>query len=66
MLGAAREIAAAEGRTIGAALSMLARRGLQATTQVDRGVGGFPVFNLPGIGPTITSEGVRAALEDDP
>ena len=60
---AARELAAAERRTLGAVVSELARRGLTpASAAVD---GELPVIRVPaGTGP-ITPEMVRRALDDD-
>lgn len=62
ILAAARSIAA-EGRSIGSALSMVARRGLQASARTERGAGGFPMFGVAVSSP-ITSEAVRAALDE--
>ncbi len=63
VLAAARSLAAAQGRSLGAILSDLARRGLDDGADVVVG-DGFPVFDVPSGGRPITSEAVRAALDD--
>lgn len=65
VLAAARSLATAEGRSVGAVLSSLARRGLHRDVARGTGAGGFPVFDVPAAGTPITSEAVRAALDDD-
>jgi hypothetical protein len=64
ILSAARSIAAAEGRSIGSALSMITRRGLHPSVRAERGAGGFPIFDVA-VGGPITSEAVRAALDEE-
>ena len=65
VLEAARSIARAEGRGVGAVISELARRGLTpARTRVDA-EDGFPVFQVPDDAPPITDAMVRAALDED-
>lgn len=64
VLAAARSLARAQHRSIGAALSALARRGLTPPTSTTAGAGGFPVFDVAA-GAPITSERVRAALDDE-
>jgi hypothetical protein len=65
VLTAARSLARAQGRSIGAVLSDLARRGLSDSLEV-RGDDDFPVFAVPADGRPITSEMVRAAQDDVP
>lgn len=60
----ARQIAAAEGRSVGAVLSSLARRAL-APTPITENDSRFPVFDVPDGAPTITSEDVARALDDE-
>lgn len=60
---AARELAAAERRSLGSVISQLARRGLTpARIDVD---GRFPVIRMPPGTPAITPEMVRRALDED-
>lgn len=61
VLVVARELARAEGLSIGAVVSDLARRGL-APARVDR-EHGRPVVRSPAGSPPITPEMVRRALE---
>ena len=59
---AARELAAAEGRSLGSVVSELARRGLiPARFEVD---GALPVVHVPAGTPPITPEMVRRALDE--
>lgn len=61
---AARSIAASEHRSLGEVLSELVRRGLAPRQGAYAVQDGFPVFSVdPGAG-AITSEMVRAALEE--
>lgn len=63
VVAAARELAALEGRTLGAVISELARRGLTpAQIELD---GALPVVRLPAGSPPITPEMVRRALDED-
>lgn len=64
VLAAARSLARAEGRSLGATLSRLARRGLHPQVATTTGGGGFPVFDVAAGGRPITSEAVRAAQDD--
>ena len=65
VLAAAKSIARAEGRGVGAVISELARRGLSPTA-VRVGVeDGFPVFSVADDAPPITDAMVRAALDED-
>jgi len=64
VLEAARAIARAEGRSLGAVISGLPRRGLVQPTVGTDGEDGFPVFRIPAASPPITEETVRAGLEE--
>jgi len=61
---AAKAKADYEKKTLGAALSELARQGLAPSPSIDRRKNRLPQFTIPG-GVIITSEVVDAALEDD-
>lgn len=61
----ARSLANAENRSLGQVISDLARRGLAPSQGRIRSEGGFPVFDVPADAPPITSDMVRAALDDD-
>jgi hypothetical protein len=63
VVAAAREIAAAERRSLGAVISQLARRGL-TPARVDAS-GALPVIRVPSGSPPITPEMVRRALDED-
>lgn len=62
VLAAARAIAEAERRSVGAIVSELARRGLEPVTGRDED--GFPVFEVPAGTPPLTPELVRQALDE--
>lgn len=63
MIAAARELAAASGRSLGATVSELARRGLTpAAVDVE---GELPVIRVPAGSKPITPEMVRRALDED-
>jgi hypothetical protein len=63
VVSAARELAAAERRSLGSVISQLARRGLTpASIEADEGV---PVIRVPAGTPPITPEMVRRALDED-
>ena len=63
VMAAARELASAEKRSIGAVVSELARRGLTpARVEVD---GELPVIRVPAGTAPITPEMVRRALDED-
>ncbi|MBM3494011.1 MAG: antitoxin [Armatimonadetes bacterium] len=64
VLLAARSLARARSSSLGAAVSELARKGLQPS-RVAATPTAFPVFDVPPDAPTITMEAVRA-LEDEP
>lgn len=63
VLEEARLIAAAENRSVGAVISMLARRSLRPTPLADDD--GFPVFDVAEDAPVITSHHVARALDDE-
>jgi hypothetical protein len=63
VMTAARELARHEGRSIGAVVSDLARRGL-TPARVER-EHGRPVIRSPGGAPPITPEMVRRALDEN-
>ena len=65
VLRAARSVAAAERKTIGKALSELARRG-QAPRSQPNSRSGFPVFDVEPDTPPITLEMVKDALDGAP
>ena len=63
LVAAARELAAAEGRSLGSVISELARRGLTpARVEVD---GDLPVIRVPAGRPAITPQMVLRALDED-
>lgn len=62
VLAAARSLAAEKGVSLGAAVSELARRGLQSGR--DHAEGDLPVFHVPTDAPPITPEMVDAALDE--
>ena len=63
VMESARQIAAADGRSVGAVISALARRALQPTAI--RPGGGFPVFDVAPDAPPITADDVARALDDE-
>ena len=65
VLEAAKSIARAERRGVGAVISELARRGLAPTTIRVSAEDGFPVFSVAADAPPITDAMVRAALDED-
>ena len=65
VLNAARAIARAEGRGVGAVLSGLVRRALAPADVGGEPDDGFPVFRVPSGSPPLTDEMVQAALEVD-
>jgi hypothetical protein len=62
VLNAAKSIAASQGRSLGAVLTELARRGLQP--RETRRSGLVPVFDIDAATPPLTPEMVREALDD--
>jgi len=62
---AARSLAGAAGRGLGAVISDLARKGLHAPLPAGRARRGFPTFDVPDKAAPITAEMVRLALEDE-
>lgn len=63
VVSAARELADAQNRSLGAVISDLARRGL-TPSKVDT-FGSLPVIRVPAGTAPITPEMVRRALEED-
>lgn len=63
VVAAARELAAAERRSLGSVISDLARRGL--TPARVEAEGDLPVIRVPAGTPVITPEMVRRALDED-
>lgn len=63
LLAAARELAAAERRSLGSVISELAWRGL--TPARVGAAGDLPVIRVPAGLPAITPQMVRRALDDD-
>ena len=63
VIEAAKELAGIEGRSLGAVVSDLVRRGL-TPAKVDSG-DGIPVIRVPAGSPPITPEVVRRALDED-
>jgi hypothetical protein len=62
---AARSLAGAGGKGLGAVISDLARKGLRAPFPAGRTRRGFPTFDVPAKAAPITAEMVRSALEDE-
>ncbi|MHB8695838.1 MAG: antitoxin [Solirubrobacteraceae bacterium] len=63
VVAAAKELAAAQRRSLGSVISELARRGLTpARVEADEGL---PVIRGPAGTPAITPEMVRRALDED-
>ncbi len=63
VVAAAKELAAAERRSLGSVISELARRGL--TPARVEAEDGLPVIRAPAGTPAITPEMVRRALDED-
>lgn len=63
VLESARVLAAADGRTVGAVISDLARRTLRPTPV--RTGSGLPVFDVAPDAPPITLDDVARALDDE-
>ena len=63
VVASARELAASQGRSLGAVISELARRGL-TPARVDA-EGDLPVIRVPAGSAPITPEMVRRALDED-
>jgi hypothetical protein len=62
-VAAAKELAAAQRRSLGSVISELARRGLTpARVEAEEGL---PVIRVPAGTPAITPEMVRRALDED-
>jgi len=63
VLSVARAAAAAEGISLGAVVSRLARQGMTSTARVAEG--DLPFFKVPPDAPPITPEMVRRALDEE-
>ena len=63
VVAAAKELAAMSGRSLGATISELARRGLTPAA-VDTG-GDLPLIRVPAGSPPITPDMVRRALDEN-
>ncbi len=61
---AARSLAAARGRGLGAVISDLARKGLRAPLPAGGTRRGFPTFDVPANAAPLTADMVRSAIED--
>jgi hypothetical protein len=62
VLHEARQLAVADGRSIGAVISELARRALRPTPLARDGA--FPTFDVPAGAPAISAEDVARALDE--
>lgn len=62
---AARSLASARGKGLGAVVSDLARKGLREPVATGRSRRGFPTFDVPAHASPITAAAVRSALEDE-
>lgn len=65
VLDQARAIARDRGISLGAAVSLLAERGLRAAPAVGSDATGLPAFDVASDAPVLTPEMVRAALDDE-
>lgn len=61
----AKQLAAAQGKPLGAVVSALMRQGIQRTQPKLKTRNGFPVFDVPPGGRTVTLEDVKRAEEED-
>jgi hypothetical protein len=61
---AARSVARAEGKSLGAIVSRLVRQGLAPRRTASAKRGRFPVFTVRRDAPAITTEMVRRALDE--
>jgi hypothetical protein len=64
ILRVARSLARSEGRSIGAVVSELARKGLRPAQIRSSGRSGLPTFDVPVDAAPVTPEMVRQALDD--
>lgn len=64
VLRAARSLSRAEGKSLGAVVSELARKGLRPAPPGRKRRGGLPTFDVPDDAAVLTPEMVREALED--
>ncbi len=65
VLAAARALARSEGTSLGRAVGVLVRRGLEPSRPTGSSPSGFPTFAVPANARPITPEDVRAALDDE-
>lgn len=64
VLRVARSLARSEGKTVGAVVSELARKGLRPAPIRLPDRSGLPAFEVPADAPALTPETVRRALDD--
>lgn len=64
VLRAARSLSRAEGKSLGAVVSELARKGLRPAPVRRKGRSRLPTFDVPDDAAALTPEMVREALED--
>jgi hypothetical protein len=64
-LAAARSLARSEGLSLGRAVGVLVRRGLEPNGRRGSSTSGFPTFAVSSTARPITPEDVRAALDDE-
>jgi hypothetical protein len=65
VLDQARAVARDRGISLGAAVSLLAERGMRAAVAPGDDATGLPAFAVPPDAAPLTSEMVRAALDDE-
>jgi hypothetical protein len=65
VLAAARALARSEGTSLGRAVGILVRRGLEPSLPTGSSPSGFPTFAVSSTARPITPEDVRAALDDE-
>lgn len=66
VVAAAKKIARTRGQTLGAAVSELARKGLENERQAgQRERGAFPVFEVPPDAEALTVQGVQAIINHE-
>lgn len=65
VLDQARAVARDRGISLGAAVSLLAERGMRAPLTRGDDTTGLPAFDVPNDAAPLTPEMVRAALDDD-
>ena len=65
VLAAARSLARSDGMSLGRAVGVLVRRGLEPSGRAGSSPSGFPTFAVSSTARPITPEDVRAALDDE-